>query len=64
MPKLPRPFAGTRAVTCPAALVGALALFGIAGCTEPQRQAQQLFDAAEDFVADVFGHLARPLPQM
>ncbi|MBN9455652.1 MAG: CAP domain-containing protein [Bosea sp.] len=43
MPKLPRPFAGTHAVTCPAALVGALALFGLAGCTEPQRQAQPAF---------------------
>lgn len=40
---LPRRLANRRAMTCPAAIAGALALFGIAGCTEPQRQAQPAF---------------------
>lgn len=43
MPKLLRRLPRTRAMTCPAAIAGALALFGIAGCTEPQRQAQPAF---------------------
>lgn len=43
---MPSPFrraAVSRAMTCPAALAGALAVLGVAGCTEPQRQAQPAF---------------------
>ena len=43
MPSFPRRAAGLRAMTCPAALAGALALLGVAGCTEPQRQGQPAF---------------------
>lgn len=35
------PLAARSRMSCPAALAGALALLGVAGCTEPQRQAQQ-----------------------
>jgi len=35
--------AASPAMTCPAALAGALAILGVAGCTEPQRQAQPAF---------------------
>ena len=40
MPSFLRRAAASRAMTCPAALAGALALLGVAGCTEPQRQGQ------------------------
>lgn len=42
MPSLP-PLAEIRAVTCSALLAGALAVFGIGGCTEPQRSSQPAF---------------------
>lgn len=42
MPSLPLPRPLFRAVvSCPVAIAGALALLGIAGCAEPQRQPQQ-----------------------
>lgn len=37
MPGFPRRAAGRRTMTCPALLAGALAAFGIAGCTEAPR---------------------------
>lgn len=43
MPSLFRRGAASRTMTCPAALAGALALLGIAGCAEPQRQGQPAF---------------------
>ncbi|RYE32022.1 MAG: CAP domain-containing protein [Hyphomicrobiales bacterium] len=43
MPSLFRRSAVSRAVTCPAALAGALAILGVAGCAEPPRQAQPTF---------------------
>ena len=42
MPSLP-PVAETRSMTCAALLAGALAVLGIAGCTEPQRSRQPAF---------------------
>ena len=35
--------AALRTMTCPVAVAGALAFLGVAGCTEPQRQAQPAF---------------------
>lgn len=43
MPSLFRRGAASRAMTCPAALAGALAILGVAGCAEPQRQGQPAF---------------------
>ena len=43
MPSLFRRTAASRAMTCPAALAGALAILGVAGCAEPQRQGQPAF---------------------
>lgn len=43
MHSLFRRIAASRRMTCPAALAGALALLGVAGCAEPQRQAQPTF---------------------
>lgn len=43
MPSLFRRTAAPRAMTCPAALAGALAILGVAGCAEPQRQSQPAF---------------------
>ena len=43
MPSLFRRAAASRTMTCPAALAGALAILGIAGCVEPQRQGQPAF---------------------
>lgn len=43
MPGFPRRAAGRRAMTCPALLAGALAVFGIAGCVEPSRTGQPAF---------------------
>ena len=43
MPSLLRRAAASRAMTCSAAIAGALALLGVAGCTEPQRQGQPAF---------------------
>lgn len=43
MPSLFRRAAISRAMTCPAALAGALAILGVAGCAEPQRQGQPAF---------------------
>ena len=43
MPSLFRRAATKRAMTCPAALAGALAILGVAGCAEPQRQGQPAF---------------------
>lgn len=43
MPSFLHRVAASRAMTCPAALAGALALLGVAGCAEPPRQAQPAF---------------------
>lgn len=43
MPSFLRRAAASRAMTCPAALAGALAFLGVAGCAEPQRQGQPAF---------------------
>lgn len=44
---MPKPFraavAAHRTMTCPALVAGALAVFGIAGCTEPARTSQPAF---------------------
>jgi uncharacterized protein YkwD len=39
----PRRAAVLRAMTCPAALAGALALLGVAGCTEPRHRGEPAF---------------------
>jgi uncharacterized protein YkwD len=43
MLSFPRGPARARTMTCPAVLAGALAVFGLAGCTEPARTGQPTF---------------------
>lgn len=43
MPRLLRRAAALRAMSCPAAVAGALAFLGVAGCTEAPRQGQPAF---------------------